>query len=167
MVIFYIVKIFNYTIPARSRYTIPCAVIATAQGCTVQAISRLFCRSRVTFYCQTIQFISLYLTVSLVVQNIIWYVNKVGTSHNNGTTILNSRHYFPDNGGYLRFQLNILLYRIFNHIVSPSYFRCSNVSSSSSEAISLLHTRIRLSSLSSFPRKFILPYQTISISMIQ
>ena len=64
-------------------YTIPCAVIASAQGCTVQAISRLFCRSRVTIYCQSIQFISLYLTVSLVHQDIIWYVNnKVGLSHN-------------------------------------------------------------------------------------
>jgi len=75
--------------------------------------------------------------------------------------------YFPDNGGYFRFPLNILLYSIFNHILSPAYFPCPNVNSSNSEAISLLLTRIKLSSLSSFPRKFILPYQTISLSMIQ
>lgn len=42
-------------------YTIPWAFIAAAQGCTVQAISRLFCRSRVTFYCQIIQVYSCYL----------------------------------------------------------------------------------------------------------
>lgn len=46
-----------------------------------------------------------------------------------------------------------------------SYF--PNVSSSNSAAISLLQTRIRLSSLSSFPRKFMLPYQTTSRSTIQ
>ena len=51
-----------------------------------------------------------------------------------------------------------------------TYHSCSsasepNVISRSSAAISLLHTRIRLSSASSFDSRFTLPYQTISLSI--
>ena len=55
----------------------------------------------------------------------------------------------------------------FFYIVSPKYFSFPNVSSSNSAAIFLSTTRIKLSSASSLPRKFMLPYQTISRSTMQ